>query len=460
MFTRRRLAQLILRRHMSSPAGGDQVIRVTNNVASLGPPKRGPKPRQLMSLPPFLSSSDPLPGRKRRRDSGTAGGQRGVTAVSWVKHYFDDVPPDVVQTHFRNGLVFLECPNEDGSTNQIPNLRKVNHNEIMDPGSKIHLPVSVAESKINKRYDTIPTASLNPNADEIDYFRRLVIYKDSAIIVLNKPPKVPVQGNLPVHNAMDVLAAAALSYGNEYGPKLVHRLDKESSGIILFGRTEESFSELQLLFSSKTDFSKSSKDWNNACESTMQRYWALVIGRPKEKHGFIYAPLSKVLIDEGRGERVRLAHASGVDGSEQAVTEYRVLGPTINGCSWVELRPLTRLKHQLRVHCAEALGTPIVGDYKYGWFTHQKWKNYSHTDYKPFSGAPYKLRRPVGLDVQKGSVLSKVPLLHLHCREMIIPNIAKFEGGEGKDKSDLLRFVASMPNHMKISWNLMSSYLV
>lgn len=89
---------------------------------------------------------------------------------------------------------------------------------------------------------------------------------------------------------------------------------------------------------------------------------------------------------------------------------------------------------------------------------------------EPTTGKPYKLRRPEGLDVQKGSVMSKVPLLHLHCRELVLPNIAKFlrvfdRKSENQDpalesKPDLLRFVARMPSHMKISWNLMSSYLV
>lgn len=93
-----------------------------------------------------------------------------------------------------------------------------------------------------------------------------------------------------------------------------------------------------------------------------------------------------------------------------------------------------------------------------------------HVDVEPTSGLPYKLRRPAGLDVQKGSVLSKVPLLHLHCRELVLPNIAKFLlildqkldslHPAVSSKPDILRFVASMPSHMKISWNLMSSYLV
>ncbi|RLM73374.1 hypothetical protein C2845_PM15G17930 [Panicum miliaceum] len=390
------------------------VVRVdSSNVARLGAPKPGLRPRQLLSLPPFPAGADPLPGRKVA--------PRRVTAVSWVKHYFADVPQEAVQAHFNRRMVFSECSEHEVSDESIRT-------------QKHHLK------------------------------------KDSAILVLNKPPKVPMKGHLPVHNSMDVLAAAALSYGNEEGPKLVHRLDRESSGLILMGRTKESFTRLHWLFTSINLARTTSQTWNKACEAYMQKYWALVIGTPKEREGVISAPISKVLLDDGKAERVILAHPSGIDGAQEAITEYRVMGPTINGCSWIELRPLTGQKHQLRVHCAEALGTPIVGDYRYRWFVHRRWKQNPHPDFEPFTGEPYKLRRPEGLEVQKGSVLSKVPLLHLHFREMVIPNIAKFLSSTGewhdhgapwaKEKPSLLRFIAPMPPHMKISWNVMSSYLV
>ncbi|XP_058113522.1 RNA pseudouridine synthase 3, mitochondrial isoform X2 [Magnolia sinica] len=443
------------------PAYAAPVIRVSNNVARLGSPKEGPKPRQLLSLPPFPAIANPLVGR----NTGSSPGQAArVTAISWVKHYFADIPGSVIQSHFNKGLVQVECSDLDTLSEidgpHIQCLRKISCNEAMTAGMKIYVPVSVAETGISKRYDTIPSATLYPNADEIEYLQRLVMYKDSAIMVLNKPPKLPVKGNLPVHNSMDALAAAALSYGYEEGPKLVHKLDRESSGILLMGRTKESIARLHLLFSNI-----------NKAKTSFERYWALVIGSPKEKQGVICAPLSKVLLDDGQAERIILAHSSGIDGSQEAITEYRVLGPTINGCSWLELCPRTGRKHQLRVHCAEALGTPIVGDYKYGWFVHRRWKQMPRADYEPVTGKPYKLRRPEGLAVQKGSVLSKVPLLHLHCRELVLPNIAKFlqnlalhehDRGQLKpnSKPDVLRFVAPMPSHMKISWNLMSSYLV
>uniref|UniRef100_A0A7N0RHQ0 Pseudouridine synthase RsuA/RluA-like domain-containing protein n=3 Tax=Kalanchoe fedtschenkoi TaxID=63787 RepID=A0A7N0RHQ0_KALFE len=439
-------------------SAAEPVIRVSNNVARLSQQKEGPKPRQLMSLPPFPDL--PLPGRKPSDH---------VTAISWIKYYFFKFSGVAIHSHFNKGLVQVVPARPDGVSPE-KKVRKISPNDVMEAGARVFIPVSVAESRVSKRFDCIPSATLYPNADEIRYLQRLVLFRDSAIIVLNKPPKLPVKGNLPVHNSMDALAAAALSYDYEEGPQMVHRLDKESSGIILMGRTKDSTSHLQMLFRDMGKSQSRVKVWSDACRGMSQKYWALVIGAPKEKEGLIDAPLTKVLLDEGKTERVILAHISGLELSQKAVTEYRVLGPTINGCSWIELRPLTCRKHQLRVHCAEALGTPIVGDYKYGWFVHKRWKQTRQVDVEPISGKPYKLRRPEGIEFQKGSVLSKVPLLHLHCRELVLPNIAKFlpalDGplsGHAELESfkpDHLRFVASMPSHMKISWNLMSSYLV
>ncbi|KAI7752644.1 hypothetical protein M8C21_017731 [Ambrosia artemisiifolia] len=364
---------LFTKRHFSRvspppPACGETVIRVSNNITHLGCPKPGHKPRQLLSLPPF--PSHPLPGKNISPDSH-------ITAISWMKYYFADVAGSVIQSHFNKGLVKMEC----------------------------HDSEKQGQAKVAK--------------------------KDPALLILNKPPKVPVKGNLPVHNSMDGLAAAALCYDYDEGPKLVHRLDRESSGIILMGRSKESISHLHWLFSDTNRTKSSFKARSDAC---YQRYWALVIGTPKEKEGLICAPLTKVMLNGGKAERVMLAYGCGLEASQDAI----------------------------RVHCAEALGTPIVGDYKYGWFVHSRWKQMPRADYEPVTGDPYKMRRPDGLDVQKGSVLSKVPLLHLHCRELVIPNVAKHlqVNKATKSKPDVLRFVASMPTHMKISWNLMSSYLV
>ncbi|CAN8233791.1 unnamed protein product [Cochlearia groenlandica] len=477
-FDFRQVCMAVVKRRYSRVAPPpSEVLRVTNNIAHLGPPKKGPLPRQLMSLPPF--PGHPLPGKNAVSNgvNDIEDGDSGhVTAISWVKYYFEEIHDKAIQIHFTKGLVQMEFRGRrdalrDTEEDEAKPMRKIKHNEVMQIGDKIWLPVSISETRISKRYDTIPSGTLYPNADEIAYLQRLVRYKDSAIIVLNKPPKLPVKGNVPIHNSMDALAAAALSFGNDEGPRLVHRLDRETSGLLVMGRTKESINHLHSVFSDYKGRNSTCKAWNKACEATYQQYWALVIGSPKDKEGIISAPLSKVVLDDGKTDRVVLARGSGFEASQEAITEYRTLGPKINGCSWLELRPITSRKHQLRVHCAEALGTPIVGDYKYGWFVHKRWKQMPQVDIEPTTGKPYKLRRPEGLDIQKGSVLSKVPLLHLHCREMVLPNIAKFLHVLNQQeadplrpgitsKPDILRFVASMPSHMKISWNTMSSYLV
>ncbi|TYK06632.1 RNA pseudouridine synthase 3 [Cucumis melo var. makuwa] len=389
------------------PAYAKPIIRVSNNIAQLGSPKEGPKARQLLSLPPF--PGHPLPGKNQ---VGVSGESTHVTAIRWVKYYFDEIQDSQIQSLFRKGLVQVECPQLGGfdENGNLKPMRKIRSGEIMEIGARIHLPVSVAEMKVSRRFDTIPSGTLYPNADEIKYLQRLVKYKASGVGSLCVDILEQLwycQGTLPVHNSMDALAAAALSYDYDYGPKLVHRLDRESSGILLMGRTKESVDHLQWLFSNIRNGKFTCKAWEEACNATYQKYWALVIGRPREREGLISAPLSKVLLDDGKTERVVLANKASLEASQEAITEYRVLGPTINGCSWIELCPRTSRKHQLRIHCAEALGTPIVGDYKYGWFVHRRWKQMPRVDVEPISGRPYKLRRPEGLDVQKGSVLSK-----------------------------------------------------
>lgn len=84
-----------VRHYSKSKIQPPRVVRVTNHIAHLGHPKRGPKPRQLLSLPPF--PGHPLPGKN------SAYGR--VTAISWLKYYFDDIPGDVIQSHFNKGLV-------------------------------------------------------------------------------------------------------------------------------------------------------------------------------------------------------------------------------------------------------------------------------------------------------------------------------------------------------------------
>ncbi|MED6144048.1 hypothetical protein PIB30_011841 [Stylosanthes scabra] len=210
------------------PVSVDSVIRVSNNVARLGSRKEGPKPRQLLSLPPF--PGHPLPGRNS--NESFQGGQENdqyVTAVNWIKYYFKSIWGSVIESPFR--MVLNRYGDQKKEEPRKP-LRKIRPNEVMKLGARIHIPVSIAEARISKRYDAIPSGTLYPNPDEIKYLERLVIYKDLAIIVLNKPPKLPVKGNLPVHNSMDALAAAALSYDYDEGPKLAAMVGTGAPGSV------------------------------------------------------------------------------------------------------------------------------------------------------------------------------------------------------------------------------------
>ena len=129
------------------------------------------------------------------------------------------------------------------------------------------------------------------------------------------------------------------------------------------------------------------------------------------------------------------------------------------GYTWLELRPLTGRKHQLRVHCAEVLGTPILGDYKYGWQAHKTREPFVSSENTPTKPSP----SPFGLDMEGGDVSSKQPHLHLHSKQIDLPNICqlleKLEVSSDSDISDLdgLKFDAPLPTHMQLSFNLLKS---
>ncbi|KAF3951055.1 hypothetical protein CMV_023257 [Castanea mollissima] len=212
------------------------------------------KLRVILTVPPPSPILLPINGVLKQDPSCEASMQKEIV-WSGVENI---PPPQKVQ---------IECPiSEDSNVDKeghMKPLRKIRPNEVMEAGARVYIPVSVAETRISKRFDSIPSGTLYPNADEIEYLQRLVKYKDYAIIVVNKPPKLPVKGNLPVHNSMDALAATALSYDYDEGPKLVHRLDRESNGLLLMGRTKESVDHLQWLFSDikKENFSCKCGTW-------------------------------------------------------------------------------------------------------------------------------------------------------------------------------------------------------
>jgi 23S rRNA pseudouridine955/2504/2580 synthase len=217
-----------------------------------------------------------------------------------------------------------------------------------------------------------------------------VLHQDDDVIVLNKPPGLPVQGGTRSERHLDGMLDA-LRFGSPERPRLVHRLDKDTSGVLVLARTAAAAAFLTRAFRDKT---------------TRKVYWALVVGRPKPAQGRIDLALAK----QGApgGERVR----ADPDDGKRAVTYYRVIDSAGERASWLALLPVTGRTHQLRAHCA-AIGTPVLGDPKYGGAGAQ------------LAGAPNGRR------------------LHLHARDLSIPHPS---GGR-------LRITAPLPLHLRQSWD-------
>ncbi|ANY19936.1 Ribosomal large subunit pseudouridine synthase C [Tsuneonella dongtanensis] len=227
--------------------------------------------------------------------------------------------------------------------------------------------------------------------EEIASAQAMVIEKTPAAIVLNKPPGLATQGGTKTTSHVDGLLDAFMDEGDPR-PRLVHRLDKDTSGVLLVARTPGSAAFFSKRFSGR---------------SAKKIYWALVAGVPDVAHGLIEAALAK---QPGTGgEKMHVDEENG----QPAKTRYRVVDRAGNRAAWVELEPLTGRTHQLRAHMA-AIGHPIVGDGKYG-----------------------------GQDAfLTGSVSRK---MHLHARRLIIDH------PEGKGYGKKLDVTADLPEHFAAS---------
>ena len=244
----------------------------------------------------------------------------------WFKRHYPDVSYGQVAKWLRTGQVRV-----DG--------HRAKPGQRVRQGQEIRVPPMPAT-----RTDERPAERARPHVDRADAtaLRESVIYQDEFLIALNKPAGLAVQGGSKTHRHLDGMLDA-LQFDAKDRPRLVHRLDKDTSGLLLLARDRQTASHLAVLFQGR---------------EVEKTYWALVVGIPGHESGVIDARLAK---RGGEGsERVE-----SVDDGLSAETEYRILDHAGRRIAWLELRPRTGRTHQLRVHC-KAMGTPIVGDGKYG----------------------------------------------------------------------------------------------
>jgi len=182
---------------------------------------------------------------------------------------------------------------------------------------------------------------MKPN--EIAQLQALVLYRDKDVIAINKPHDLAVQGGTNTVTHLDGMLDA-LKFDATERPRLVHRLDKDTSGVLLLARSAKSAAWLAAAFREKT---------------AHKTYWAVVAGVPRPHQGRIDMPVGKAQV----GSREKMA----VDEEEgrRAITYYTVIEQAAQKAAWLALLPVTGRTHQLRVHCTE-IGTPILGDGKYG----------------------------------------------------------------------------------------------
>ncbi len=254
--------------------------------------------------------------------------------------------------------------------------------------------IRVPPLAFDKRPADTPKTDVKPlSKEERRLFESMIIHEDNDIYVLNKPSGFAVQGGSKTHQHLDgLLMGLAVELGER--PLLVHRLDRDTSGVIVIAKRRAVASALGKLF---------------ATRAVKKVYWAAVKSVPKPAQGRIDVALIKAKGPEG--DRVRPSGEGEEDDERRAVTNYSVIDKASSIIAWVSLKPITGRQHQLRAHMAH-IGTPILGDEKYG----------GNSD------------MPEGVSKR----------LHLHARRIVFPH----------PRDGTVDVSAPLPRHMLDTWEM------
>jgi 23S rRNA pseudouridine955/2504/2580 synthase len=306
-------------------------------------------------------------------------GEAGMRLDRWFKSHFPGLGFGELQKLLRSGQIRV-----DGG--------RVKAETRVDPGQTVRIPPIA----VDKKGGGPLTQRTMRDKGDADILARMLLHEDAKVFVFDKPAGLAVQGGSGVSRSVDHMLEA---WRNQKGekPRLVHRLDRDTSGVLVVARSRLAAMKLGEAFRAR---------------ETKKTYWALVKGVPGKREDKISTWLIKEPTPDG--DRMRVAK-HGEKGADHAVSFYRVLEQAGQTLAWLEMEPYTGRTHQLRVHAAH-IGHPIIGDPKY-------FEADTNWDF------------PGGMQNR----------LHLHARRIIIPHP---DGG-------VVDVTAPLPPHMRQSWNLL-----
>src|SRR5262245_21901465 len=254
-------------------------------------------------------------------------GEDGMRLDRWFRSHFADLPHSRLEKLLRTGQIRVDGGRAKAST------RLVAGQSIRIPPLPVTAPTPSPAPKALSKADRAVLASIT-------------LYQDDDLLVLNKPPGIAVQGGTKTTHHLDGLLEA-LGDSPKTRPRLVHRLDRDTSGVLVVARRREVATKLGRAFQTR---------------SVRKIYWALTKDVPKPPQGKVDAALVKAAGPEG--VRVRKARPGEQEVAQSAVTYYCVVDRAGQKVAWLSLKPVTGRQHQLRAHMA-IVGHPILGDEKY-----------------------------------------------------------------------------------------------
>lgn len=259
-------------------------------------------------------------------------GEAGQRLDRWFKRRFPDLRHGELEKLLRKGQIRV-------------NGGRVKANRRVEAGEEIRVPpLAPAEASASAPARKRPAVS----DEDAAFIRSRVIYEDDAIIAIDKPFGLAVQGGTKTARHIDGMLDALVDASGER-PRLVHRLDRDTAGVLVLARDRKTAAALSKAFQTR---------------QVEKTYWGLVVGAPKPFRGHIDLAVAKQAVDGSPDARELMVAAEGGD-AKKAYTSYVTIDKAHNAAAWLALRPHSGRTHQLRVHCA-AIGHPIVGDVKYG----------------------------------------------------------------------------------------------